>query len=160
MLTKYLNKRTGFSAAIVAVVIFVSVLFFFMRSSNVVIKTASDVTYTFDVEVVNTPEDMAKGLMFRKSVPDNKGMLFEFVESKVRIFWMKNTLIPLDIIFIDKDGVIQKIHRMAQPQSLMPISSNVPVLYALEINGGFADALKIKEQDTVELVSGLSFPIK
>lgn len=104
----------------------------------------------FDVEVVTTPEDQAKGLMFRENLDNDEGMLFIFKNSDDRTFWMKNTLIPLDIIFIN-DSKIQSIH-YATPC----LSDDCPVYpgfgdMVLEINGNLTKKLGIRKGDSVLL---------
>ena len=98
---------------------------------------------SFHVEIADTPEKMQRGLMFRKHLAAGHGMLFEIGEPVVISFWMKNTLIPLDMIFIGADGTIKKIYENAQPEVLTPISSGVSVKAVLEINGGAAKAMGI-----------------
>jgi len=102
------------------------------------IKTRNGQVVRFHVEVVDTPESRAKGMMFRQAMPEDQGMFFIFEDSRRRSFWMKNTLIPLDIIFIDKNGVIRHIHHDAVPQDETPIPSRADILTVLEINGGQA----------------------
>ncbi len=157
MFTKFLIKQKLIAVTFVVGIIFAIAIGFYMNSASVVIETSEGITYNFDVEIAKDSKKRAEGLMFRESMPSNKGMLFKFEDDKVRIFWMKNTLISLDIMFIDKEGRIKKIHKMASPESLMPISSDIPVSYVLEINGGLTDKLKIKEDDIVLFFEGFSF---
>lgn len=88
---------------------------------------------TFHVEVVDTPETRERGLMDRESLDPRHGMLFVFPDSARRSFWMKNTLIPLSIAYIDDRLVIREIHHM-EPLSLEPVPSRLPARYALEVN--------------------------
>ncbi|MDB5478476.1 MAG: hypothetical protein JWM96_971 [Alphaproteobacteria bacterium] len=104
----------------------------------------------FQVEYVHTPEDMARGLMYRKSLAADRGMFFLFEGEEPRSFWMKNTLIPLDIIFITKHGKIATIQEMAKPLDETAIPSKVPVMAVLEIAGGQAAKRGIKVGDKVE----------
>lgn len=104
----------------------------------------------FRVEVARTPEEQAKGLMFRKSLPADGGMLFPFDPPQVASFWMKNTVIPLDLIFVRPDGTIAHIAANAEPYSLLPISSGQMNGAVLEIPGGRAAELGIKPDDVVE----------
>ena len=103
----------------------------------------------FTVEIANDDKTRAKGLMFRKSMPENAGMLFLFGDDAERGFWMENTLIPLDIVFIRADGVIHSIAAQAQPHDRTIIYSKGPVRAALEINGGLAAKKGIKPGDRV-----------
>jgi uncharacterized membrane protein (UPF0127 family) len=113
------------------------------------IKTAAGNVVTFDVEVVSDEIARAKGLMNRMELAKDRGMLFVFPGEQVARFWMKNTLIPLDMIFIGEDGVIRGIHAQAQPNDLTPVSSPSPVRAVLEINGGKAGDLGVAAGDTV-----------
>lgn len=85
------------------------------------------------VELANTPEDRAEGLMRRKSLPDRHGMLFDFGEARPVTFWMRETLISLDIIFIRDDQTIAHIHRNAKPLDETQIPSPEPVRWVLEV---------------------------
>jgi uncharacterized membrane protein (UPF0127 family) len=104
----------------------------------------------FDVEIASQPIDLHVGLMFRKEMAKDRGMLFEFGdEPKEESFWMKDTLIPLDMIFVAADGHIVNIHPNARPGDITPIPSLEPVTAVLEINGGMAEGLGIKVGDKV-----------
>lgn len=100
------------------------------------------------VEVAKTPEEMAQGLMGRKHLDKDGGMLFIFESEGYHAFWMKNTLIPLSIAFIDKEGRIVKITQM-KPLTLKSHAPPKPVLYALEMNKGWFSANGIREGDIV-----------
>ena len=89
--------------------------------------------------------------MYRTSLPEDGGMLFVFPEQSKQSFWMKNTLIPLDMLFIDGDGRIVGIHPDAVPLSEAPISVGKPSTYVLEVNGGWAARHGVHPGDTVEL---------
>jgi uncharacterized membrane protein (UPF0127 family) len=103
----------------------------------------------FIVEVARTPEEQARGLMFRNSVPQDRGMIFPYDPPVQVSFWMKNTLVPLDIIFIGPDGKIGRIAASTVPMSLDPVPSIDPVSAVLEIAGGRAAELGIREGDKV-----------
>ena len=85
----------------------------------------------------------------RTELAENAGMLFDFEETQPVSMWMKNTLIPLDIAFIDKDGVIRRIAAETTPRSLESISSGAPVIAVLEVNGGVFERLGVEEGDRV-----------
>ena len=106
--------------------------------------------YRFNVEVVDTPESRAQGLMFRTELADDAGMLFDFKEEREVSFWMQNTLIPLDMIFVGTDGVIDTIHVNARPQDPTSIPSEVPVQFVLEIPGGRSVEIGLKPGDPME----------
>ena len=112
-------------------------------------------THSFNVEMALTPEKQALGLMHRTELADNAGMLFLFPGEAERAFYMKNTLIPLDMIFIRMNGVIHHIHENAIPQDLTSIPSNGPVHAVLEVKGGPAAKLGLKPGDTI---AGEMFP--
>ena len=103
----------------------------------------------FDVEVAADDATRERGLMFRTSLAKNAGMLFEFPGDDYRNFWMKNTILPLDMLFIRKDGTISSIAADATPYSEDVISSTEPVRAVLEINAGRAAELGIVPGDKV-----------
>ena len=103
----------------------------------------------FTVELAATPESQARGLMFRTSLRADAGMLFDFHRPEMVDFWMKNTILPLDIIFIRTNGTISTIHARAKPYSQALISSAEPIRAVLEINGGRSQALGIEPGDLV-----------
>jgi uncharacterized membrane protein (UPF0127 family) len=103
-----------------------------------------------NVEMAIEPETQTIGLMFRKMMADDAGMLFTFPPPETEhIFWMKDTLMPLDMVFIRADGIIRSIHENAIPLDLTPIHSNGPVSAVLEIKGGRARALGLVPGDIV-----------
>lgn len=116
--------------------------------TRLVVKSATG-EHRFTVEVVDTDADRAQGLMFRQQLAPDAGMLFDFIEERPVSFWMKNTLIPLDMIFIRQDGRIANIHVNARPLDLNSIPSDGPVQFVLEIPGGRSTALGIKAGDIV-----------
>ncbi len=92
----------------------------------------------FDVEIANTPKTRSRGLMFRETMPRGDGMLFVYEKPGRASFWMKNTLIPLDMLFVDRTGAITRIHHQAIPGDLSSIEGGEQVFAVLEINGGLA----------------------
>ena len=104
---------------------------------------------SFDVEVMRTDEERARGLMQRRYMPEDRGMLFDFKNPGPVMMWMKDTFIPLDMVFIRKDGSIARIAEMTEPHSTRTIPSGEDVLGVLEINGGVSAKLGIKAGDTV-----------
>lgn len=103
----------------------------------------------FNVEVARTADEQERGLMFRRSLPPKGGMLFPFDPPQMAAFWMKNTYIPLDMIFIRSDGTIARIAANTTPLSLEPVSAGETVSAVLEIAGGAAAASGIAEGDRV-----------
>lgn len=104
---------------------------------------------TFMVEIVNTPQGREVGLMNRRELAADAGMLFDFSKSDKVSMWMKDTLIPLDMLFIRADGRIANIAERTVPGSLTPIDSQGPVLGVLELNGGTSARLGIKPGDKI-----------
>jgi uncharacterized membrane protein (UPF0127 family) len=113
-----------------------------------VIRTAER-AYRFDVEVATTPAMQEQGLMFRKTLGPDTGMLFPMAPPRSASFWMKNTLIPLDMLFIHTDGTIAFIAANTEPYSQTPVSAGIPVAAVLELAGGRAAALGIGRGDRV-----------
>lgn len=105
--------------------------------------------HKFTVEVATTPGQMEQGLMFRRSLAPEAGMIFDYSAPSMASMWMKNTLIPLDMLFVDARGRVINIHERAIPGSLEPISAAAPARAVIELNGGTAARLGIKPGDRV-----------
>jgi uncharacterized membrane protein (UPF0127 family) len=106
----------------------------------------------FQAEIADTPEKHAKGLMFRTRIKDDFAMLFVFTEEEIRSFWMKNTLIPLDIIYLNSDKQIVDMYVSVPPCKTDPCpgyESALPARFVVEINGGLAKKLKLKIGDKI-----------
>ena len=99
----------------------------------------------FAVDLADTAESRAKGLMFVESLPRGEAMLFAYDEPGPVSFWMRNTLIPLDMVFLSPEGVVTRVHENAVPGDETPIPGGDEVQYVLEINGGLAGRLGIAE---------------
>lgn len=99
----------------------------------------------FRVEIADDPSEMARGLMHRETLPKSAGMLFIYPEAGPVSFWMRNTLIPLDMIFLGSDGVVRRVHENAVPLDETSIPGGDDIQYVLEINGGLARQLGIEE---------------
>jgi uncharacterized membrane protein (UPF0127 family) len=109
----------------------------------------------FCVEIADTPEKHARGLMFRRYLKNDYGMLFIFADEEVRSFWMKNTLIPLDMIFINSGHEVVDLHASVPPCRADPCpsyTSALPARYVLEIAGGLSKKLKLKIGDKIFMV--------
>lgn len=106
--------------------------------------------YNFNVEVVDTAESRAQGLMYRQELAEDAGMLFDFKGEQPVSFWMRNTFIPLDMIFVDAKGVVKNIHVNARPHDPTGIPSDGPVQFVLEIPGGRSVEIGLKPGDTME----------
>ena len=100
--------------------------------------------------MAKSEQDQAYGLMFIRSLPDNEAMIFPFIPPHEVHFWMKNTFIPLDMLFVRPDGVIGRIAAEAQPQDETPISSQGPIIAVIEIKGGLAKKDVLNIGDMVE----------
>jgi len=103
-----------------------------------------------EVEVARTKKEREKGLMNRKSLGWNEGMLFVFDDDQYLSFWMKNTSIPLSIAFLDKNGIVTDIYSM-KPFSLEPVVSSRKCRYAIEVNDGFFEECGLKIGDRIEI---------
>ncbi|MEO9636154.1 MAG: DUF192 domain-containing protein [Parasphingorhabdus sp.] len=119
-----------------------------LRQVPLSIKTAN-ATHELVVEVAESSAQQAQGLMFRTELAPDKGMIFPFAKDRAASFWMKNTVISLDIIFLRRDGTIESIAANTIPYSLAPVRSNEPVATVLEIAAGRAAELNIGPGDTV-----------
>jgi len=115
-----------------------------------VYKTTSDSTQvTFDIEIANNEYEIQTGLMYRNSMKDSQGMLFVFDDARERFFYMKNTKIPLDLIFIGANKNIVSFQKNAKPLDENSLPSNVPAKYVLEINAGLIEKWQIQVGDSL-----------
>ena len=105
--------------------------------------------HKFQIEIATTPRQMEQGLMFRRNLAPDAGMLFDYGQPMPAMMWMKNTLIPLDMLFVDAKGRIVNIRERAVPGSLDTIPAAGPVRATIELNGGTAARLGIKPGDKV-----------
>ncbi|WP_323019771.1 DUF192 domain-containing protein [Pararhodobacter sp.] len=112
------------------------------REDRVQLRSAQG-TAAFTVEIADTDAERAQGLMHVPSMPRFNGMLFVFDRPQRAVFWMENTLIPLDMLFIDEQGVVQSVHENAVPMDRTPIDGGEGIRYVLEINGGMAARLHL-----------------
>lgn len=121
-----------------------------LMKESLVITTKDHVKHVFSVEVAKTAKEQEIGEMFRTAIPENGGMLFLWPAPQQSTMWMKNTLVPLDMVFINADHHIQAIAENTVPYSLAPIGSQGPVTATLELKGGITQQLGIKVGDYVE----------
>ncbi|WP_204114178.1 DUF192 domain-containing protein [Shimia biformata] len=103
----------------------------------------------FAIELADTAEERARGLMYREAMPKSAGMLFVYPDARAVAFWMQNTLIPLDMIFADQTGTVIKVHHKAIPHDRTQIPSDGPAQFVLEINGGMARAMGLAAGDVL-----------
>jgi hypothetical protein len=120
-----------------------------LPKEKLVIVSRDGKRHEFDVELATTPREQQVGEMFRKSVPPDGGMLFVWGTPHPSPMWMKNTLVPLDMVFINADGTIRAIAENTVPESLAIIDSHGPVLATLELAGGITAKLNITVGDKV-----------
>ncbi|WP_294540743.1 DUF192 domain-containing protein [uncultured Rhodoblastus sp.] len=112
-------------------------------------KGAHPVDHVLQVEVMGDEAGREQGLMNRRYLPADRGMLFDFHTEQPVLMWMKNTYIPLDMVFISRAGVVTHIAENAEPLSEAIISSNGPVYAVLEVNAGYARKIGLKKGDVV-----------
>lgn len=112
------------------------------------LNTNSDTIGDFRIELAETTKEIQIGMMWRKSMSTDIGMLFLMPEEKIQSFWMKNTYIPLDIIYINSKNQVVSIKENAKPMNESPLPSEEPAIYVLEISGGTSAKLGIKPGNT------------
>lgn len=120
-----------------------------LRIIPLTIETAGGKRHAYKVEVAATPDQQAHGMMFRTTMPPGTGMLFPMDPPRPASFWMENTLIPLDLVFIGADGRIRNIVAGAVPKSRAPLASVGPVAAVLELRGGEAERIGARPGDKV-----------
>ena len=113
------------------------------------LSKAGKIKAKIDIEIAETNESRAQGLMYRDKMKENQGMLFIFAKEQMQSFWMKNTIIPLDIIFINAKKKIVNIQKNTTPYSLDSYPSIAPAKYVLEVNAGFTGKYKIEPGDKI-----------
>lgn len=123
----------------------------FQKEGELYFQTASGgkAISKIDIEKAETEVERQMGLMFRKSMPEDQGMLFVFEASEPQAFWMHNTYIPLDIMFVDENGVINTIHENAKTLNDTSLPSSAPSKYVVEVNGGYAKRHGVKVGDKI-----------
>ena len=126
-----------------------------LPKARVVLKDAYGGSHAVDAEVAATDSARTRGMMWRSELPEGKGMLFIFARQGERSFWMRNTLIPLDLIFIAEDKKIVGIVRQAEPKTTSLRGVKVPSLYILEVPGGWAEKNGIQPGSPVD-IQGIS----
>ncbi|MFH4963961.1 DUF192 domain-containing protein [Gaetbulibacter sp. M235] len=124
----------------------------FKKEGNLeIFKTTSDSTkVNLDIEIADNDYEIQTGLMYRNSMKSNQGMLFIFDDTRERFFYMKNTKIPLDLIFINDDKKIVSFQKNAKPFDETSLPSNFPAKYVLEINAGLVDSWSIAVGDEID----------
>jgi len=115
-------------------------------------KDGKTVISKIDIEIADNAPERMQGLMYRKSMDENIGMLFVFQEYEQQGFFMRNTIIPLDIIFLDSSKQIIKIHKNTVPFSETTLPSGKPSMYVVEVNAGYTDKYSIRERNKIKFV--------
>jgi len=128
-------------------------------ADEVVVHTAKGAAVVVAVELATTPETRTLGLMYRDHLDDGRGMLFIFPQIAPQSFWMRNTRIPLDILFIDEAHKVVRLHANTTPYSEASLPSGAPVRFVLEVPGGFSAARGIAEGDSVDLGALATTPV-
>ncbi|MCF0206938.1 MAG: DUF192 domain-containing protein [Bacteroidales bacterium] len=122
----------------------------FRKDSELSFVNGNDsVLLKIDIEIASSEVEHARGLMFRKSMEENQGMLFMFEEEEFRSFWMHNTLIPLDIIYVNAAGKIVDVYKNTKTLSDVSLPSKYPAMYVVEINGGLYDKYGFDENTKI-----------
>ena len=112
-------------------------------------KRSDEIISTIDIELADTDAEREQGLMYRESMNENEGMLFLMESEEIQSFWMKNTIISLDIIYADSDRHIVSIHKNCKPYSLDNITSLRPALYVVEVNAGYCERHSLTAGDMI-----------
>ena len=123
-------------------IIFLALLFTLLSK-----KSKEKFTTILELKRVTEPEDLRKGLMFIKKLDENKGMIFSYNESKIHSMWMKNTFIPLDILFLDENYKILGFVKNTKPFSTESVNINKPSMHVVELNAGSIQNFNLKKND-------------
>ena len=142
--------RSAFTAARLAFgLLLLSVVAACSADNHATFHTAKG-DFGFNIEIADTEPLRERGLMFRTSLAPDAGMLFDYHKEQQAAFWMQNTMIPLDMIFISADGIVKTIHVNARPMDTTSIPSEVPVRFVMEIPGGRSQEIGLKVGDKFE----------
>jgi len=121
----------------------------FLKEGSLSLYKQDTLIKEIDIEIADKEEERVQGLMFRKSMPENAGMLFIFEQETPQSFWMRNTYISLDILFINKQGKIVTIHRNTETLSDQSYPSDEKAMYVLELNAGYCQKHNIADGDSI-----------
>lgn len=164
---KQIKVSNGARRMVIAAAAFVGIYFmmpgeiFEFDIAQVTITNAQGLANDFVLEVAVSRRHRAVGLMFRSTISDDSGMIFVFPTTGYPRIWMKNTPLSLDIIFVDRNGIVQDVHPRARPNSEAIIASRALVAYAIELNGGASERLGINLGSRVAFTASQSmrFPL-
>lgn len=148
-----MKKTLKIFLSICLVALFLLILFFYFYGKQTLVVHTNNGEIQYRVESALTPTEQQKGLMYRKHLASRNGMIFIFNPPRVARMWMKNTLIPLDMVFFDRMGRVIRVHKNAIPHDETVISSIVPVLGVLEINAGEAQKYDIRPGTILDLTN-------
>lgn len=124
----------------------------FTKNGELIFQTPENEFITkIDIELANTEAKRAQGLMYRTEMKENQGMLFIFDDEDYRSFWMKNTILPLDMIFVNSEFEIVNIRKNTTPYDLSQYTSTGPAKYVVEVNAGFCSKYNIKKGDKISI---------
>jgi uncharacterized protein len=144
------SSRTGAALVAALMVLATNVSTAAAQALEQLTVVTSSGRHVFQIEMARTPDERSRGLMFRRFMPQDRGMLFDFERVEPVAMWMQNTYIPLDMFFIRADGTIARIAENTEPLSTRTIPSGEPVLSVLELNGGVAARIGAKAGDRIE----------
>ena len=147
MIINHMTRRIVLALILLIFTSSVSFSQILFEKSTLQIKRQNNNIVTFQVEIARSPAERAQGLMHRQTMAENAGMLFIWPGSGLRQFWMKDTLISLDILFFDEEGVLVHYEEHTKPNSKKLISSLMPVAYVLEINAGLIETNQLEIGD-------------
>ncbi|UJH89697.1 DUF192 domain-containing protein [Antarcticibacterium sp. 1MA-6-2] len=122
----------------------------FTKEGELDLLKNGEITHSLNIEIADTPYEWETGLMYREALGEDQGMLFIYTNEAPRSFYMKNTLIPLDLIFYDKDSSVVSFHENAVPLDLTSIPSAKPAQFILEVNAGKVDEWNIETGDKMK----------
>ena len=149
-----MNIRNGLQSMVAAARLALALLLLGITAAcsadNVGVLHTAKGDFKFSIELATTEPEREKGLMFRTSLAPDAGMLFVYQGEQQVSFWMQNTLIPLDMVFIAADGTVKTVHVNARPLDTTPIPSEVPIRFVLEIAGGRSQEVGLKVGDKFE----------
>jgi uncharacterized protein len=144
------SKQFQLGISVIGLVIMLMGAAFAQTLESLSIVTQGGQRQSFQVEVARNDADRAQGLMYRRAMPANQGMLFDFGRVEPVSMWMQNTYLPLDMLFVRQDGTVVRIAANTEPLSTRTIPSGEPVLAVLELNAGTSARLGIKPGDKIE----------
>ena len=149
-MTIFASLRSAFTVVRLAFVLFLLSAATACSADNRGVFHTAKGDFAFNLEIADTEAQREKGLMFRTELAPDAGMLFDFHSEQQSAFWMQNSLIPLDMIFIAADGTVKTIHVNARPMDTTAIPSVVPVQFVVEIKGGRSEEIGLKVGDKFE----------